>query len=74
METSARAVARLEPMMSIDELAEYPAVTVRALYDWRLSGRGRGRCASGVSCTTASRATDGLEVRSERVAGRLSAS
>jgi hypothetical protein len=26
--------------LSIDELAEYLAVPVRTLYDWRLSGRG----------------------------------
>jgi excisionase family DNA binding protein len=33
-------MARLEPMLSIDQLAEYLAVSVRTLYDWRLSGRG----------------------------------
>jgi excisionase family DNA binding protein len=44
METSsrpaARSVAGLEPMLSIDELAEYLGKPVRTIYDWRLSGRG----------------------------------
>ena len=48
METSARpttrsatrAVAGLEPMLSIDELADYLGKPVRTIYDWRLSGRG----------------------------------
>ena len=36
----ARTVAGLEPMLSIDELAEYLGKPVRTIYDWRLSGRG----------------------------------
>ena len=44
METSSRPVPSsapgLEPMLSIDELAEYLGKPVRTIYDWRLSGRG----------------------------------
>ena len=44
MESSARpytrSVAGLEPMLSIEELAEYLGKPVRTIYDWRLSGRG----------------------------------
>jgi excisionase family DNA binding protein len=40
METSSRSVAGLEPMLSIEELAEYLGKPVRTIYDWRLSGRG----------------------------------
>jgi excisionase family DNA binding protein len=35
-----RPVSGLEPMLSIDELAEYLDKPVRTIYDWRLSGRG----------------------------------
>lgn len=40
MKTSARTISGLEPMLSIEELAEYLALPVRTLYDWRQSGRG----------------------------------
>lgn len=40
METSSRPVAGLEPMLSVEELAEYLGKPVRTIYDWRLSGRG----------------------------------
>jgi excisionase family DNA binding protein len=39
METSARVISGLEPMLSIEELAEYLALPVRTLYDWRQCGR-----------------------------------
>ena len=35
-----RAFAGLEPMLSIEELADYLGKPVRTIYDWRLSGRG----------------------------------
>jgi excisionase family DNA binding protein len=38
--TARTGVVGLEPMLTIDELAEYLALPVRTLYDWRLSGRG----------------------------------
>ena len=40
MTTSARTTGGLEPMLSIEELAEYLALPVRTLYDWRQCGRG----------------------------------
>lgn len=30
----------LEPLMSIDDLAEYLGVPVTTIYDWRVSGKG----------------------------------
>lgn len=38
--TTGTGAVGLEPMLTIDELAEYLALPVRTLYDWRLSGRG----------------------------------
>jgi excisionase family DNA binding protein len=40
MENSAHTISGLEPMLSIEELAEYLALPVRTLYDWRQCGRG----------------------------------
>jgi predicted DNA-binding transcriptional regulator AlpA len=40
METSSRVISGLEPMLSIEDLAEYLALPVRTLYDWRQCGRG----------------------------------
>ena len=30
----------LDPLLSIDELAEYPGVPIKTIYEWRQSGRG----------------------------------
>jgi excisionase family DNA binding protein len=40
MEPTTHTISGLEPMMSIDELADYLALPVRTLYDWRQCGRG----------------------------------
>lgn len=29
----------LEPLIGVEELAEYPVVPAQTIYDWRLSGR-----------------------------------
>jgi len=44
----------LEPLVSIEELAEYLDVPVRTLYDWRLAGRGPCACTSGDRAGTSS--------------------
>ena len=37
---SGQPIGGLEPMLTIDELAEYLTIPVRTLYDWRQAGRG----------------------------------
>jgi hypothetical protein len=40
METSTPTVSRLEPLLTIEELAEYLDVPVATIYDWRVDGKG----------------------------------
>lgn len=40
METDTVAVGGLEPLMSIDQLAEYLGIPVATIYDWRVDGKG----------------------------------
>lgn len=40
MTTEAITAGRLEPLMSIDDLAAYLGVPVTTIYDWRVSGKG----------------------------------
>jgi excisionase family DNA binding protein len=40
METNTTAASRLEPLLSIEELAEYLDVPVATIYDWRVDGKG----------------------------------
>ena len=40
MEKNRAPAGGLEPLLSIEELAEYLNVPVRTLYDWRVAGKG----------------------------------
>ncbi|ACZ29832.1 phage transcriptional regulator, AlpA [Xylanimonas cellulosilytica DSM 15894] len=40
MDTNTLAVGGLEPLMSIDQLAEYLGIPVATIYDWRVDGKG----------------------------------
>lgn len=40
METNTTAASRLEPLLSIEEFAEYLDVPVATIYDWRVDGKG----------------------------------
>ena len=49
METTTSTLSGLEPLLSIEELAEYLDVPVTTIYDWRSTARGRARSMSAVS-------------------------
>jgi len=40
MKTQPRAVSGLDPLLSIEDLAEYLGVPVTTIYDWRVGGKG----------------------------------
>ena len=40
METATDRSSALEPLMSMEELAEYLGVPIATIYDWRVAGRG----------------------------------
>jgi excisionase family DNA binding protein len=40
MKTKATPAARLEPLLSINDLATYLGVPVATIYDWRVDGKG----------------------------------
>jgi excisionase family DNA binding protein len=40
MKTNTPAVSGLEPLLTIEELAEYLDVPVATIYDWRVDGKG----------------------------------
>jgi len=40
MKTEARAAIGLDPLLSIEDLAEYLGVPVTTIYDWRVDGKG----------------------------------
>ena len=40
MDTEITPMSGLEPLLSIDELAEYLGVPVTTIYDWRVDGKG----------------------------------
>lgn len=40
MDTEQLELRGLDPLMSVDELAEYLGVPVRTVYDWRSTGHG----------------------------------
>lgn len=40
MKTDQTAIAGLDPLLSIEELAEYLGVPVATIYDWRVDGKG----------------------------------
>jgi excisionase family DNA binding protein len=40
MEAHTGGVSGLEPLLSIDELAQYLGVPVTTIYDWRVDGKG----------------------------------
>ena len=40
MRTQQSALSELDPLVSVDELAEYLGVPIRTIYDWRQTGHG----------------------------------
>jgi excisionase family DNA binding protein len=40
METKTTATGGLEPLLTIEELAEYLDVPIATIYDWRVDGKG----------------------------------
>jgi excisionase family DNA binding protein len=40
MKTDTNPPSLLDPLLSIDELAEYLGVPIKTIYEWRQSGRG----------------------------------
>ncbi|MDF1602200.1 helix-turn-helix domain-containing protein [Nocardioides sp. YIM 152315] len=40
MTTQLRTVAGLDPLLSIEDLAEYLGVPIATIYDWRVDGKG----------------------------------
>lgn len=40
MKTDVNPLSGLDPLLSIDELAEYLGVSIKTIYDWRQNGRG----------------------------------
>ncbi|WP_423464177.1 helix-turn-helix transcriptional regulator [Promicromonospora sp. MS192] len=40
METHTSPAGGLDPLLSLDELAEYLGIPVRTIYDWRTDGKG----------------------------------
>jgi len=40
MKTQPQAVSGLDPLLSIEDLAEYLGVPVTTIYDWRVGGKG----------------------------------
>lgn len=40
MKTETRVASGLEPLLSIEDLAEYLGVPVTTIYDWRVDGKG----------------------------------
>ena len=40
MRTQQAALSGLDPLVSVDELAEYLGVPIRTIYDWRQTGHG----------------------------------
>ena len=40
MRTQQSALSGLDPLVSVDELAEYLGVPIRTIYDWRQTGHG----------------------------------
>ncbi len=40
MKTGPRASSGLDPLLSIEDLAEYLGVPVTTIYDWRVDGKG----------------------------------
>ena len=40
MKTETTQVSRLDPLLSIEDLADYLGVPVTTIYDWRVDGKG----------------------------------
>lgn len=40
MKNKANSISQLDPLLSIDDLAEYLGVPVATIYDWRVDGKG----------------------------------
>jgi excisionase family DNA binding protein len=40
MKTETTQVSRLDPLLSIEDLADYLGVPVTTIYDWRVNGKG----------------------------------
>ncbi len=40
MKTETRVASGLDPLLSIEDLAEYLGVPVTTIYDWRVDGKG----------------------------------
>ncbi|CUR58171.1 Phage transcriptional regulator, AlpA [metagenome] len=40
MKTHTNPLSGLDPLLSIDELAEYLGVSIKTIYEWRQTGRG----------------------------------
>jgi excisionase family DNA binding protein len=40
MKTETTRVSRLDPLLSIEDLADYLGVPVTTIYDWRVDGKG----------------------------------
>jgi len=40
MNTDTNPLSGLDPLLSIDELAEYLGVSIKTIYEWRQTGRG----------------------------------
>jgi hypothetical protein len=40
MKTQVQPISGLEPLLSIEDLAEYLGVPVTTIYDWRVDGKG----------------------------------
>ncbi len=71
METNSSTVSGLEPLLSIEELAEYLDVPVATIYDWRVDGKGKD---TSVHLSTSRRGFGcAAGRRLDRVRGRTSA-
>lgn len=40
MKTETKQIAGLDPLLSVEDLAEYLGVPVATIYDWRVDGKG----------------------------------
>jgi Helix-turn-helix domain len=70
MNTATTPTSGLDPLLSIEELAEYLGVPITTIYDWRVDGKEPCGVRVGAPCEVHCQRRPGMDRRAARVSAR----